>query len=283
MSVVATARPSALRRLLRDPSASIGLILLVVIIAACFIGPLFIRDSPTAQNLGAALEPPSPDHLLGTDAFGRDELVRLLYGGRYSISLGVVSVVLGIAVGVPIGAVSGFFGSRVDAVVQRLNEILMSFPGILLALALVAVLGVGLVNVIIAVTVSSIPVFVRLARASALTIRELPFIEAAKSIGVTRWRSVGVHVIPNSIAPIVVQGSLQVGLTILTASSLGFLGLGVPPPTPEWGQMLGDARNVIFRDPSLAVYPGIAIFAVIIAFNLLGDGLRTVLNPRESQ
>jgi peptide/nickel transport system permease protein len=157
----------------------------------------------------------------------------------------------------------------------------MSFPGILLALALVAALGVQLVNIVIAVTVSSIPVFIRLARASALTIRELPYIEAARSLGSSRWRSVLVHVVPNSVAPIVVQASLQVGLTILTAAGLGFLGLGVPPPNPEWGSMLGQAQSVIFRDPRLATYPGIAIFLVVIAFNLLGDWLRSVLNPRD--
>lgn len=279
--VPARRRPSVWRRLMRDPSARIGLVILVLVSAACAFGPFLIGHDPVQQNLGEALQGPSSDHLLGTDAYGRDVLARLLHGGRYSIVLGIVSVIVGVVIGLPIGAVSGFFGGRADSVIQRITEVVISFPGILLALALVAALGVSLVNVAVAVTISSIPVFIRLARASAMTIRELPYIEAARALGASRWRSVAVHVIPNSIAPIVVQGTLQVGLTILTAAGLGFLGLGVPPPDPEWGSMLGEARTVIFRTPSLSMYPGIAIFVVVIAFNLLGDGLRTVLNPRD--
>jgi peptide/nickel transport system permease protein len=279
----AGARASVARRLWRDASARTGAIILVILVLVCVFGPFFVGYDPIKQNLAEALQGPSAAHLLGTDGFGRDVLTRLMYGGRYSISLGVVSVVLGIAIGLPIGALSGFFGGKVDAVIQRLTEVIISFPGILLALALVAALGVGLINVVVAVTVSSIPVFIRLARASALTIRELQYIEAARSLGGSRLRSVFVHVIPNSIAPIVVQGSLQVGLTILTAAGLGFLGLGVPPPDPEWGTMLGEARAYIFRTPLLSVFPGLAIFIVVVAFNLLGDGLRSVLNPRDER
>jgi ABC-type dipeptide/oligopeptide/nickel transport system permease subunit len=204
-----------------------------------------------------------------------------MYGGRASITLGLVAVFLGVAIGFPLGSLSGFYGGRSDSVLQRVTEVVISFPGILLALGLVAVLGVGIGSVIIAVTVSSIPVFIRLSRASALTIRELPYIEAATALGMPRRQSVYVHVMPNSIAPIIVQGSLQVGLTILTLAGLGFLGLGVPPPDPEWGAMLGEARGYIFRSPWLSIWPGLAIFLVVIAFNLLGDGLRTVLNPRD--
>jgi ABC-type dipeptide/oligopeptide/nickel transport system permease subunit len=279
----APGRPNVVRRLLRDPSALTGAIIIVLLVLICAVGPFLTGQDPIKQNLADALQGPSPQHWLGTDGFGRDVLTRLMYGGRYSISLGVVSVLLGILIGLPIGAISGFYGGKVDTVVQRVTEVIISFPGILLALALVAALGVGLINVVVAVTISSIPVFIRLARASALTIRELPFVEAAKSLGSSRMRAVFVHVIPNSIAPIVVQGSLQVGLTILTAAGLGFLGLGVPPPDPEWGTMLGEARNFIFRTPLLSVYPGLAIFIVVVAFNLLGDGLRSVLNPRDSR
>jgi ABC-type dipeptide/oligopeptide/nickel transport system permease subunit len=278
---VALAGRSFRRRVLAQTNARIGLILLGVMVLACLFGPIFYHQSPVNQNLAVALEGPSAQHLLGTDEYGRDELARLLYGGRYSITLGVVAVIIGIAIGMPIGAASGYFGGQVDVVLQRITEVFMSFPGILLALALVAALGVNLQNILVAVTVSSLPVFIRLARASALTIRELPYIEAARSLGSSRWRNVFVHVMPNSIAPIAVQASLQVGLTILTAAGLGFLGLGVPPPDPEWGEMLGDAQTVIFRDPWLAIFPGIAIFLVVIGFNLLGDGLRSVLDPRE--
>lgn len=282
-AVAVPARSNVLRRLLRDPSAVTGTVIILLLVLVCAFGPLLVGQDPIKQNLADALQGPSPQHWLGTDGYGRDVLSRLMYGGRYSISLGVVSVLLGILIGMPIGAISGFYGGRVDSLVQRVTEVIISFPGILLALALVAALGVGLVNVVVAVTISSIPVFIRLARASALTIRELPYVEAAKSLGSSRMRSVFVHVIPNSIAPIVVQGSLQVGLTILTAAGLGFLGLGVPSPDPEWGTMLGEARNFIFRTPLLSVYPGLAIFIVVVAFNLLGDGLRTVLNPRDAR
>ncbi len=277
----ATSRASVMRRLLRDPSAVIGASIIILLVLVCAIGPLLYGQDPIKQNLSEALQGPSPEHWLGTDGYGRDVFSRLMYGGRYSISLGVVAVLLGIVIGMPIGAISGFYGGKVDSLVQRVTEVIISFPGILLALALVAALGVGLINVVVAVTISSIPVFIRLARASALTIRELPFVEASKALGSSRMRAVFVHVMPNSIAPIVVQGSLQVGLTILTAAGLGFLGLGVPPPDPEWGTMLGEARNFIFRTPLLSVYPGLAIFIVVVAFNLLGDGLRSVLNPRD--
>lgn len=275
-------RPSLRVRLWRNPSARTGLVILGVIVVICALGPLVVGQDPNKQNLAKVLQSPSREHLLGTDGFGRDVFSRLMYGGRASISLGIAAVLLGVGVGMPIGSISGFYGGRADTVLQRITEVIISFPGILLALGLVAVMGVGVTSVIIAVTVSSIPVFARLARASALTIRELPYIEAATSLGMSRRQSVFVHVMPNSVAPIIVQGSLQVGLTILTLAGLGFLGLGVPPPDPEWGAMLGEARTYIFRTPMLSVYPGVAIFLVVIAFNLLGDGLRTVLNPRDS-
>jgi peptide/nickel transport system permease protein len=273
-------RGSFWRDLLRNPSALAGLGILLTLGLACAVGPLLSGQDPTAQNLSEALLPPSAQHPLGTDGLGRDELVRLLYGGRYSMLLGVIAAAIGIGIGLPIGALSGFYGGRVDLIVQAVNDVLLSFPGILLALSLVAGLGVGLQNVIIAVAISSIPGFVRLARASALSIRELEYTRAAIAIGQTRPRIVLRHVIPNSLAPVIVQASLQVGTAILVAAGLGFLGLGVQPPTPEWGSMLGDSRNYIFRSPALSTYPGLAIFMVVIGFNLLGDGLRDVLDPR---
>jgi ABC-type dipeptide/oligopeptide/nickel transport system permease subunit len=175
---------------------------------------------------------------------------------------------------------SGYVGGWVDLLVQRMTDMLLAFPGILLALALVAGLGIGLRNVVIAVGVSSVPAFVRLARASALAIRELPYVEAARALGVSPWRIMFRHVIPNSAAPLIVQATLQLGTAILFAGALGFLGLGVQPPTPEWGTMLGSGRNYMFSDPNLVTIPGLAIFGAVLAFNLLGDGLRDAVDPR---
>ncbi|MGH7760217.1 MAG: ABC transporter permease, partial [Candidatus Dormibacteraceae bacterium] len=235
-----------------------------------------------AQNhLEIVLSPPgAAGHILGTDNFGRDELLMLVYGSRYTLSLGLIAVILGILVGVPLGAVSGYFGGWIDILIQRLTDILLAFPSIVLALALVAGLGVGLRNVVIAVGVSSVPSFIRLVRADALRLRELPFVEAARALGVHPASIMLRHVIPNALAPVIVQATLQMGFAILLAASLGFFGLGVQPPTPEWGELLGDARNYIFSDPNLATFPGLAIFAAVLAFNLIGDGLRDALDPR---
>jgi ABC-type dipeptide/oligopeptide/nickel transport system permease subunit len=191
-----------------------------------------------------------------------------------------MAVALGLLVGVPIGSVSGYFGGWVDLVLQRLTDILLAFPGILLALALVAGLGVGLRNVVIAVGVSSVPGFVRLVRASTLSIRELPYVEAARSLGVSSPMILARHVLPNALAPVIVQATLQLGFAILLAATLGFFGLGVQPPTPEWGSLLGEGRNYIFTDANLITFPGLAIFFAVLAFNLVGDGLRDALDPR---
>jgi peptide/nickel transport system permease protein len=280
---VATAAEGRARlwtRLRTHPSALVGFGILALYVVASLAGPLLFRYDPTHQNLSDAFLPASAAHPLGTDDLGRDELVRLLYGARYTLLLGFAAVAIGLAVGLPLGAVSGFFGGGVDLVGQRLTDILLAFPNILLALALVAALGVGLQNVIIAVGITSIPIFVRLVRASSLSVRELPYVEAARALGVPSGVILLRHVIPNSVAPVIVQASLQLGAAILIAAGLGFLGLGVQAPTPEWGTMLGSSRNYIFSDPNLATFPGLAIFGAVLAFNLVGDGLRDALDPR---
>jgi ABC-type dipeptide/oligopeptide/nickel transport system permease subunit len=267
-------------RLRTHPSAIVGAAVLASYVAASLVGPLLLRYDPVQQSLANAFLPTSATHPLGTDDLGRDELVRLLYGARYTLSLGFGAVAIGLLVGVPLGAVSGYFGGWIDLLSQRVTDVVLAFPNILLALALVAVLGVGLQNVVISVGITSVPIFVRLVRASTLSIRELPYVEAARALGVRSWVVLLRHVIPNALAPVIVQASLQLGVAILIAAGLGFLGLGVQPPMPEWGTMLGSSRNYIFSDPNLATFPGLCIFGAVLAFNLVGDGLRDALDPR---
>lgn len=267
------------QRLVRHRSALVGLVILGVVVVAALLGPVLSPYDPNAQNLVGVLLPPSPAHPLGTDELGRDEFTRLLVGARYSLFLGMMAVAIGLVIGVPLGALSGYLGGRTDILVQRLTDILLSFPGFLLALALVAGLGVGLQNVIISVGISSIPAFIRLTRSDALSVRERAYVDAARATGAPHRHILFRHIIPNCMAPVIVQATLQLGGAILIAAGLGFLGLGVQPPTAEWGSMLGGARNYIFTDANLATLPGLAIFVSVIAFNLVGDGLRDVLDP----
>jgi len=280
LAVVTTAGSRVWVRLRTHPSAMVGVSILALYVVATLLGPLVLRWDPIHQTLSDAFLAASSGHPLGTDDFGRDELVRLMFGARYTLALGFAAVAIGLAIGVPVGAVSGYFGGWIDLLSQRVTDVVLAFPNILLALALVAVLGVGLTNVIIAVAITSIPIFIRLTRASALSIRELPYVEAARALGVPSAAILLRHVIPNSLAPVIVQASLQLGAAILLAAALGFLGLGVQAPTPEWGSMLGLSRNYIFSDPNLATFPGLAIFGAVLAFNLVGDGLRDALDPR---
>lgn len=271
------------RRFRRHRAAMLGLGLLALLLALSFAAPLLTAHDPVRQNLSQALWPASAAHPLGTDHLGRDMLARLLYGGRLSLLIGFLAVGVGLAVGVPLGAISGFQGGRTDLVIQRFADILLSFPGFLLALSLVAILGVGLRNVIISVGISAVPSFIRLVRGSVLSIREQVYVEAAHALGQRRAVIIFRHVLPNAMAPVIVQATLSLGFAILVAAGLGFLGLGVQPPTPEWGTMLGEGRQYIFRAPSLTTFPGLAIFLAVLGFNLFGDGLRDALDPRMRQ
>ena len=256
-----------------------GLIILAMLVLMAIAAPLLTPYDPVGQELGQALERPSAAHPFGTDHLGRDILSRILHGARISLFIGVMGVALGLIVGVPLGLVSGYFGGWVDIIVQRIADVMLAFPAILLALSLVAVLGVGLQNVIIAVGISVVPIFMRLARGSVLSIREQTYVEAARALGGTDLRIIRSHVLPNSLAPLIVQATLSVGITILIAAGLGFLGLGVQPPTPEWGSMLGEGRQYIFNASYMATFPGVAIAISVLAFNLVGDGLRDALDP----
>jgi peptide/nickel transport system permease protein len=277
-------RPGIVSSLVRHPSAVAGLLVLSFYLLATLLGPLLLHGNPSNdfnyQNLHDAFEGPSRAHLLGTDQLGRDELVRLLYGARYTLLIAVSAVAIGLAIGIPLGALSGYFGGGTDLMVQRFIDIVLAFPAFLLALALVAVLGPGLRNVVIAVGITSFPSFVRLLRASALSVRELPYVEAARALGVSSRVVMFRHVVPNSLAPVIVQATLWLGTAVITAAGLGFLGVGVQQPTPEWGGMLGASRDYIFSDSALVTLPGLCIFGAVLAFNLVGDGLRDVLDPR---
>jgi ABC-type dipeptide/oligopeptide/nickel transport system permease subunit len=273
----------AWRRFRRHRAAMTGLITLGCMLALVFTAPVWETHDPERQQLSQVLRPISTTHPLGTDHLGRDILARLLYGGRLSLLIGFLAVGIGLAVGVPLGAISGFQGGFTDLVIQRLADVLFSFPGFLLALSLVSILGVGLQNVVISVGISAIPSFIRLVRSSVLSIREQVFVEAARALGQRSGIIIVRHVLPNAVAPIIVQATLNLGTSILVAAGLGFLGLGVQPPTAEWGTMLGEGRQYIFRAPLLTLFPGLAIFLAVLAFNLLGDGLRDALDPRMKQ
>ncbi len=260
--------------------AMIGLIVLLILIVASIAAPVLTSFNPEKQQLGDALIHPNATHPLGTDHLGRDVLARILYGGRLSLIIGFLAVGIGLLVGLPLGAISGYYGGWVDMVVQRVADILLSFPSILLALALVAVLGVGLKNVIISVGVAAVPRFIRIVRGSVLSIREQTYVEAARAVGVKDRSILMRHIMVNAVAPVIVQATLNLGTAILVAAGLGFLGLGVQPPTPEWGAMLGEGRQYIFSASYMATFPGIAIFLAVLGFNLMGDGLRDALDPR---
>ncbi|RMF84465.1 MAG: ABC transporter permease [Nitrospinota bacterium] len=270
-------------RFCRHRAAMAGLIILGIMLLLVLTAPLWEKYDPERQQLSQVLLPMSAAHPLGTDHLGRDMLARLVYGGRLSLVIGFFAVALGLVIGVPLGAISGFRGGFTDLVIQRIADVLLSFPGFLLALSLVSILGVGLQNVIISVGISTIPSFIRLVRGSVLSIREQVFVEAARALGQRSGIIIFRHVLPNVMAPVIVQATLNLGSSILVAAGLGFLGLGVQPPTPEWGTMLGEGRQYIFRAPLLTLFPGLAIFLAVLGFNLLGDGLRDALDPRMKQ
>jgi ABC-type dipeptide/oligopeptide/nickel transport system permease subunit len=267
-------------KLKRNKAALIGGVLILLYLVTALLAPVLFPGNPSAPNLIMALELPSLKHPLGTDELGRSILGRIIYGSRVSllIALGVVSV--GLFIGVPLGLISGYYGGKIDFILQRITDTMLAFPGILLALGLVAVLGVGLKNAMVSVGVAMIPLYIRLVRGCTLTVREEVYVEAARAVGSRDTVILLRHILPNVMIPIIVQTSLAMGMAILFAAALGFLGIGVQPPTPEWGTMLGSGRSYLFRAPHVATFPGIAIFLAVLGFNLLGDGLRDALDPR---
>jgi ABC-type dipeptide/oligopeptide/nickel transport system permease subunit len=269
------------RTLWRRRSAAAGLICVLVVVAVAALAPLLAPRDPVQQRLLDRLKPPaSPGHALGTDNFGRDLLSRLIFGARVSMLVGVASVAIAATTGSAIGLLAGHAGGRADQWLMRVVDVLMAFPLILLAIVIVAFLGGGLGNLMLAVGVSSVPPFARLVRGEVLSLRGRDFIEAARALGAGSRRVMWRHLLPNCLSPIVVLSTLRISTVILTESSLSFLGLGVSPPTPTWGNMVAEGTKFLQTAPWISITPGAAIMAVVLAFNLFGDGLRDALDPR---
>ncbi len=272
-------RRSALRRLLRNPGAVVGLVILALLLLGALLLPPLLGN-PVAQNLAGRLAAPSGAHLLGTDQLGRDVLSRTMNGARLSLGLGVSVMLASLFIGALIGLLAGLLGGWWDEALMRLTDIFLAFPSLILAMAISAALGPNLVNVLIAVALVSWPTYARLIRAQVLALREREFVDAARALGGSPARVALRHLLPNSVAPLLVQASFDVGGAILTAAGLGFIGFGAQPPTPEWGAMVSETRNYISQAPWASSAPAIAILLTVLAFNLIGDGLRDVLDPR---
>ena len=274
----------AMRRLRRDHAALAGAGFLVFIVMVSLLAPLLAPADPAATDLPQRLLPPgSPGHLLGTDELGRDLLSRLMWGGRISLAVGFAAVLLAMSAGVVIGLVTGYFGGWIDPLIMRAIDILMAFPSLLLAIAVVASLGPGLSNAMLAVSIVGIPYYARIVRSSVLTLRDQEFVQAARVVGAGDGRIIVRHILSNSLAPLVVAATLDVGWMIMAAAGLSFLGLGAQPPTAEWGVMLSAGRQQIRNAPHLSIVPGLMIFLVVLALNFLGDGLRDAMDPRLRQ
>ena len=267
-------------KLMRNKTAVVGGIFIVIYMATALCAPVLFRGNPSAPNLINSLQTPTLTHPLGTDELGRSIFGRIVYGSRVSLLIAVGVVAVGLLCGVPLGLISGYYGGKVDFGIQRITDVLLAFPGFLLALALVAVLGVGLKNTVVSIGISMVPIYIRLVRGCVLTVKEQVYVEAARAVGTRDTGILFRHILPNVMVPITVQTSLGMGTAILFAAGLGFLGIGVQPPTPEWGTMLGSGRVYLFNAPHVATFPGIAIFFAVLGFNLLGDGLRDALDPR---
>lgn len=286
-----TPTQEAIRRIFKHRSAQVGMVLLgIMIFTAIFAewiapyDPIKInrdskrRDTPCIHLLGCPAD--KPQHLMGVDGTSRDLFSRVVFGSRLSLQVGISTITIAILVGGLLGAVAGFLGGWLDNLIMRSMDVLMAFPSILLAIAIVSVLGPGLINALIAVAIVQIPVYARLVRASVLAVKELDYVSASRSLGASNLQLLFTRVMPNALTPLVVQGTLGIATAILSAAALSFLGLGAEFPTPEWGLMMGEERASVFTAPHLMFFPGLAIMITVLAFNLLGDGLRDALDPR---
>jgi peptide/nickel transport system permease protein len=274
---------STIRRLARQRGAVVGLVILCALALAAAGAPWLSTRNPIKTSPREALQPPGARFVLGSDQLGRDVMSRVMHGARISLTVGLISVSIALATGGPIGLVSGFYGGGVDAVLMRVIDVLLAFPGILLALAIVSVLSPGLDNVMIAVGLSNVPTYARLTRASVLSAREQLYVEAARALGGRDRFILARYIVPNVVAPLIVTATLGLGTAILAAAALSFIGLGSQPPTPEWGRMLAEGRDYLREAWWISTFPGIGIMLTVLAMNLLGDGLRDVLDPRLKQ
>ena len=276
----APARPRRRPAWLRSPLTVAGMVLIALFALGAISAPLIAPANPLKQVLSARLKPPSSAHLLGTDQLGRDVLSRMIYGARISLLVGVVVVGLAGSLGTFVGLLAGYGGGWLDEVLMRLTDVFLAFPALILAMAISGALGPSLTNAMIAIAVVSWPVYARLVRGQVLSLREREYVEAARSLGASTPRILWQHILPNTLAPLMVQASFDMGGAILAAAGLSFIGFGTQPPTPEWGVMISEGRNYIATQPWLSLFPGLAILFTVAAFNLIGDGLRDAFDPR---
>lgn len=268
------------RRFVKRPATIIASLVIIIFLLIALIGPFIVPGDPLETNLGNKYQEPGPDHWLGTDNLGRDTFVRMIYGARTTLLVSFLAVAIGSSIGILIGLISGYFGGRVDMLLSRFIDILMAFPGLLLAILIVAILGSGTFNTIIAISVFSIPGMARRIRSMVISIKKREYVQACHIFGASDARIIATHIFPNCISLIIVDVTLALGTAILTSSALSFLGLGVKPPTPEWGAMMNQAREMVRLDPIHAIIPGIAITLVVLSFSVVGDGLRDALDPK---
>ncbi|TWF56384.1 ABC transporter permease [Neorhizobium alkalisoli] len=276
------AQNRAWRKMKRNRSALVGLCIVAFFAILAILAPLLPIPDPIATSWSAIRKAPSAAHWLGTDDLGRDILSRMIWGARASLMAGVFSVAIAVCIGVPFGLVAGYFGGWVDMVISRVTEALLAMPFLIMAIALAAFLGPSLTNAMIAIGLSAMPLFIRLTRGQVLAVKTEDYVEGARAVGLNHFEIMTRYILPNVVAPIIVQATLTIATAIIAEASLSFLGLGQQPPAPSWGSMLNVAKNFLSQAPWMAMWPGIAIFLVVIGFNLLGDGLRDALDPREA-
>lgn len=272
-----------MKRLMKNKAAVVGGVIILLVILIGIFGPFILKTDPNAVNVLNKLQAPSKDHWFGTDNFGRDIFTRIIYGTKLTLTVGFLSVLIGGVIGVVLGIVSGYYGGMIDTITMRIMDILLAFPGILLALAIVSVLGGSLINVIIAVGIFSVPAFARIVRGSTLQVKKLEYIDAVRALGASDLRIIFKHILPNILSPIIVQATMRIATAILTASGLAYLGLGAQPPAAEWGAMLSDGRAYMHNAGHMVIFPGVMIVIVVLAFNIFGDGLRDALDPKMKQ
>jgi peptide/nickel transport system permease protein len=271
----------ALRRLLKRKGAVVGIVVIATFIVLALFAPLLVPYDPVTTSWTLVRKPPSSLHWFGTDDLGRDVFARVIYGARASLSAGVISVGIALSIGVPFGVLSGYRGGFVDALISRITDAMLACPYLILAIALAAFLGPSLGNAMIAIGITTTPVFVRLTRGQVMSVKVEDYVEAARAMGNPPWRIALFHILPNVMPALLVQATLSTAAAIIAEAALSFLGLGQQPPAPSWGSMLNSAQRFLTTAPWMAVWPGLAIFLVVLSFNLVGDGLRDALDPRE--